>query len=228
MITRVVECGSTQDLAWASPSPTLPHGEFFIAERQTAGRGRAAGRFWVSPPGGLYLSWRLNDVDPNGFTLLGGLAVARALKLFGAEPWLKWPNDCWVGRAKIAGVLSDCRWSGQTLLGLVLGIGVNVQVAEPPEGATSLHLCCQECPSVEHFSQVLIQELLQGLDVHRQKGLAGYLDEVRTLSLPAGSLIRYWQGEQSHEDSVRGLDDQGFLLLASGERLMAVDRLELR
>ena len=226
-IFRVDQCESTQDLAWASQPPTSPQGDFFIATRQTHGRGRGGGRQWVSPAGGLYLSWRLQLDDPTGFTLLGGLAVARSLLHFGAKPWLKWPNDCWVGSAKIAGTLSDCRWRGSQCLGLVLGIGVNVSVdaAQLPEQATSLQLCSEHPPDLPQFSEFLMRQLTDLLEVHRSQGLAGYLDEVRALSIAAGTPVRYWLDGREQQGVVAGLDDQGFLLLQSGVCVAAVDRL---
>lgn len=228
-VTYIEECESTQDLAWAAPPPTSPHGSFFIAARQSLGRGRRAGRSWSSPPGGLYLSWRLNLEDPSGFSLLGGLAVLRSLQPWIGKPWLKWPNDCWVGAAKIAGVLPDCRWRGAHCQGLVLGIGVNVCVdpALLPQQAVSLHQLCATPPGLTEFTTLLQTQLVQLLELHRAQGLAGYLDEVRKHALPAGALIRYWLGDDVHEGVVAGLDEQGFLLLQSGQRLTTVDRLTL-
>jgi len=221
-VIHLDECESTQDVAW-----DCEPGTFVVADRQTRGRGRGAGREWVSPPGGLYMSWRLGVVEPTGLTLLGGLAVLRALRKWGAEAWLKWPNDCWVGQKKIAGVLADCRWSGSRCSGLVLGMGVNVQVKEPPEGAVSLHQLCRQAPDVAEFGELLRAQLRELLKVHEKMGVSGYLSELRSHSLPPGSKIAYWLGGQRSEDEVADLDGQGYLLLRSGLRLTAVDRLQV-
>jgi BirA family biotin operon repressor/biotin-[acetyl-CoA-carboxylase] ligase len=216
------ECESTQDLAWDCEPDT-----FVVADVQTRGRGRAAGRQWISPPGGLYMSWRLGSVDPVGFSLLGGLAVLRCLRRWGAEAFLKWPNDCWVGRAKIAGILPDARWRGAECSGLVLGIGVNVCVdpALLPENSVSLQQLVQPVPSVAEFGEALRAELRALLAIHQQAGVAGYLDEVRSHSLPPGTPVAYWLNDERFEGEVQGLDDQGFLVLSDGSRLTAVDRL---
>jgi BirA family biotin operon repressor/biotin-[acetyl-CoA-carboxylase] ligase len=218
-VIHLTECESTQDVAWECEP-----GTFVLADRQTRGRGRGAGREWVSPSGGLYMSWRLGPVEPSGFSLLGGLAVLRCLRHWGAEAWLKWPNDCWVGRSKIAGVLPDCRWRGSQCLGLVLGIGVNVRVEKPPEGAVSLHQL-GAAPTVAEFAEQLRRQLRELLAVHEKVGVSGYLPEVRSHSLPPGSKIAYWIGAERFDDEVADLDEQGFLLLRSGQRLTAVDRL---
>lgn len=172
------------------------------------------------------MSWRLGPVEPTGFSLLGGLAVLRTLHHWGAPAWLKWPNDCWVGRDKVAGVLPDCRWRGSQCLGLVLGIGVNVRVEALPEGAISLHQLSDAPPTVAEFAELLRGHLRDLLAVHEKVGVSGYLPEVRSHSLPPGSKIAYWIGSDRFEGEVADLDDQGFLLLGDGQRLTAVDRLQ--
>lgn len=219
------ECESTQDLAWQL-SPTFPHGHFVVARRQTRGRGRGPGREWVSGPGGLYLSWRWDVDNPAGISLLGGLAVILALRDFGVEAWLKWPNDVWVGRAKIAGVLPDCRWKGSQCAGLVLGIGVNVAQSLqelPPESVSMAALGVITTP--EAFFEVLREKLLQLADQHKRHGLAGYLEEVRRHSLPLGTPITYVVEGVEHRDFAEGLDEEGFLRLRSGGVLRSVERL---
>jgi BirA family transcriptional regulator, biotin operon repressor / biotin---[acetyl-CoA-carboxylase] ligase len=223
------DCESTQDLAWAAPSPTSDSGSFWVALEQTRGRGRGADRFWHSPVGGLYVSWRLHVNDPNGLALLGGLAVARCLQTFGLESWLKWPNDCWVGKGKIAGVLPDCRWRGQQCVGAVLGIGLNVQIAAEhlPAEAVSMHQFVRPCPSVREVWESLRQQLVALLEVHRRDGLAGYLEDVRSLSIRAGTRITYRVQGEERPGVVQGLDELGRLVLQSGEVLSGVERLRV-
>src|SRR3989454_10505386 len=44
----------------------------------------------------------------------------------GPRAALKWPNDVLVGDRKVAGILCESRWQGDTLQWLGVGIGVNV------------------------------------------------------------------------------------------------------
>ena len=103
------------------------------ARRQSAGRGRQ-GRTWVAARGAALLTSFLRRpnvplAEVSRMTLLCGLAVHDLARSHGVAAWVKWPNDVWVGRRKLAGVL--CELAGEAL---VLGIGVNLQVAElPPE-----------------------------------------------------------------------------------------------
>jgi BirA family biotin operon repressor/biotin-[acetyl-CoA-carboxylase] ligase len=51
----------------------------------------------------------------------------------GARASLKWPNDVLVDDQKIAGILCEGRWQGETLQWLGIGVGVNVANEIPPE-----------------------------------------------------------------------------------------------
>lgn len=112
-----------------------PHGALVTAAAQTAGHGRQ-GRAWVTPPGrALACSLVLRD-PPRLLPMLAALAVADVADRFdaaGRTAAIKWPNDVLLDGRKVAGILAEGRpqegW-------VVLGIGVNVAVAEddlPPE-----------------------------------------------------------------------------------------------
>jgi BirA family transcriptional regulator, biotin operon repressor / biotin---[acetyl-CoA-carboxylase] ligase len=97
-------------------------GDWLVAERQTAGRGRQ-GREWASPPGNLYASGlvelRPNDPPPPTLALVAGLAVAEVLGM--SRVLLKWPNDVLAASAKLAGILLERQNDA-----VVIGVGVNL------------------------------------------------------------------------------------------------------
>jgi len=111
-------------------------GSVILAEEQTAGRGRD-GRTWHSPAGGVWLGMLLRPPLPAAgvLSLRIGLVLAdvveevlgvRPTSLSGPRAALKWPNDVLVGDRKVAGILCESRWQGDTLQWLGVGIGVNV------------------------------------------------------------------------------------------------------
>jgi BirA family transcriptional regulator, biotin operon repressor / biotin---[acetyl-CoA-carboxylase] ligase len=109
-------------------------GEVCLAETQTAGRGRR-GRSWNSPAGGsLYLSlaWRAlrEDPDSGAATLAIGVAVADALnEIAGAQVGLKWPNDLYVDKRKLGGILVELVNRGNERY-WVVGIGINLSAPQ--------------------------------------------------------------------------------------------------
>lgn len=115
------------------------HGETWIADMQTAGRGRreigGVRRSWFSPPGhNLYMSVLLRPHGPasevSGVTLGVGAHVCTALwQASGIDDiWLKWPNDIWVGGRKAAGILAEARTGAAGIEAVVIGIGINVNL----------------------------------------------------------------------------------------------------
>src|SRR5579883_3273587 len=140
---------STQRAALAAAAAGETHGTLFVAEEQTAGRGRQ-GHSWASPAGqGIYLSLILRPPGPPAgalaLNLAAGIAVADAARAAaGVDADLRWPNDLLVHGRKAGGVLLEMSAEATRIQHLVLGIGVNVNQSEfPPELAplaTSLRL----------------------------------------------------------------------------------------
>jgi len=105
---------STNDVALALAS-RCDEGTVVIADEQTAGRGRR-GRPWFSPAGsGLYVSVVLAPsrarADPRRatmvLTLAAGVALGDAIEAAsGMRAEIKWPNELYVGRPKLAGSLA--------------------------------------------------------------------------------------------------------------------------
>lgn len=134
---------STQDVARAAAEAGAPHGSVFVAEEQTAGRGRLDRR-WVAEPG-VNLTFtvvlrplgRVRDAPLLTLGAAAGLALALDVRV-------KWPNDLVDddGR-KLGGLLAEMETDGDRVAWVILGVGLNVnQAAFPPElpNATSLRL----------------------------------------------------------------------------------------
>lgn len=106
---------STNDLALECRKD----GAIFVADAQTAGRGRH-GNNWHSAPGlGLWFSVSLKGPS-RGLMFAAALAVREAVRPR-AELALKWPNDLLCAGKKVCGILVEHRdaWS-------VVGVGINV------------------------------------------------------------------------------------------------------
>ncbi len=123
---------STNDDARQAASVGAPDGHVVVADAQTRGRG-SRGREWSSPPGtDLYVSLVARLPVPAArlppLTLAVGLAVAETIDAFlaGVQAQVKWPNDVWVRRRKLAGVLVEGSSLGEQLEPLVIGVGINV------------------------------------------------------------------------------------------------------
>jgi len=136
------ETDSTNRVADAAGASGAEEGLLFVADTQTAARGRM-GRGWFSPGGvNLHCSLVLRpDVEPQSaasLPLVLGLAVAEALAecVPGLQPKIKWPNDVLVRDRKICGILCEMQIKGWKMDYVVAGFGVNVNMTAeqlPPE-----------------------------------------------------------------------------------------------
>jgi BirA family biotin operon repressor/biotin-[acetyl-CoA-carboxylase] ligase len=156
--------GSTLDAIHELGSRGAPSGTIVLAEIQTAGRGRD-GRTWRSPAGGLWLGALLKPraSDLGVYSIRVGLVVADAIDELVGRPaaHVKWPNDVVLADRKVAGILCEGRWQGETLQWLAIGIGCNVANEIPAEvrdratrladhrpGTTRLELCDRLVPAL--------------------------------------------------------------------------------
>jgi BirA family biotin operon repressor/biotin-[acetyl-CoA-carboxylase] ligase len=219
MIRTVATTASTNADMLALAAEGAAEGLWLRAVEQTAGRGRL-GRAWVSPPGNLYASTivRLRTGDPNPATLAMAAAVAldETLRAYGAEPWIKWPNDLFIGPAKLTGILLE-----RTGDAVVVGIGVNL--AHYPEGldrpVTSLVAQGLPAPEPDQFLCDLAEAFARWLSMWR-----GGLELVRRRWLerahPPGTALSVRLPDQPPLDGLfDGLDADGALRLrlATGE-----------
>jgi BirA family biotin operon repressor/biotin-[acetyl-CoA-carboxylase] ligase len=132
-VPRVViyeSVGSTLDAAHALAANGAPSGTVVFANTQTAGRGRS-GQRWSSPSGnGIWLTLIERVTDRSALDVLSlrvGLGAAYALDAFAPEPIrLKWPNDLYIDRRKLAGILVETRWRAESAEWVAIGLGVNV------------------------------------------------------------------------------------------------------
>ena len=135
------EVSSTLDVAHELAARGAPAGTIVLADAQSAGRGRL-GRSWRSERGaGIWLTVIERPADARELDVLPlrvGIALAPVLDPFaGATVSLKWPNDLYVGRGKLAGVLTEARWRGESLEWIAIGVGINVR-APTEESAAGL------------------------------------------------------------------------------------------
>ena len=132
---------STNSYLKAEAMRGAPDGLCAIADRQTAGRGRAGRPFRSDAGQGVYLSMLLrpNCAPTAAMTMTAHVAVAvcRALEACGVQPGIKWTNDLVWGKQKLAGILTEMGLNSAGGVGwAIVGIGVNCcQKADdfPPE-----------------------------------------------------------------------------------------------
>ena len=229
---------STNDLAMAQATAG-GSGAVFIAEQQTAGRGRR-GRTWVSPFGcNLYLScvWEFYQgaAALEGLSLATGVAVVRALEALGVEgAGLKWPNDVLLNDAKVAGILLEMTGDPSGRCQVVLGVGVNHRM--PTNAANDIDQAWTRvddvCPGVSRnaLAAAVLSQLLLMLDKFRDVGFAAFHATWEGLDRFRGREVVIKTGAEDIPGIAAGVDRTGGLRLQtpSGELIMKGGELSLR
>jgi len=216
--------GSTNMAAMAAAAEGAPEGSVFLAEEQTAGRGRGSNS-WQSPRStGIYCSTVLRPTQPPSevlvLSLAAGLAVRAAIQQVDSrvQADLKWPNDVLIGGQKVCGILTEMNAEATRVRYIVVGIGINVNQASFPTdlAATSLRLATgSEWSRVE-----LAAALLKSLD-REYRQLTGDADARSSIlrrfaensSWVNGKAVRIEENGSSFEGTTEGLDERGFLLV---------------
>jgi BirA family biotin operon repressor/biotin-[acetyl-CoA-carboxylase] ligase len=198
-----------------------PHTSTVIVEEQTAGRGRD-GRTWRSPYGGAWLGMLLRPsrADIGTLSIRAGLVVADAVdELVGAaRARVKWPNDVLVDDRKVAGVLCEGRWQGDTLQWLALGVGVNVCNEIPADLATSAVALHELVPGVRRVD--LLDRLVPGLAAITAGGVA--LSEGERGAFDERDWLRGRRLRAPARGRAVGIGPDGALLVDDGAGAVAV------
>ena len=201
----------------------------YWALEQTAGIGQR-GNHWEAAPGmnltfSLVLKPSFLPADRQ-FKLTEALSLALVDFLspftFHLSPFIKWPNDIYVGGKKICGTLVSTRLCGNTIASAICGIGLNINQREFPDwvpNPTSLSLLTGAEYELEPMLSQLLgciekryQDLKSGLDPEPE-----YLEQLLNLGVPA----QYIYNEKAIVATITGVDPHGRLLLVTddGRRL---------
>lgn len=219
MIRTVEETGSTNaDLAARlSGGEFLPEGDWLVADRQSAGKGRL-GREWNDGVGNFMGSTvvrpGLGDPSPATLALMTGLCVHEVLARYAPEGvalMLKWPNDVLLDGGKVAGILLE-----MVAGTVIVGIGVNLAAA-PVVGDRKVAAMSGygRVPDRDAFAATLADTFATELQRWRTAGLAPLLRRWQNVAHPEGTpLTVLAPGEEALEGRFAGLAEDGNLRLA--------------
>jgi BirA family biotin operon repressor/biotin-[acetyl-CoA-carboxylase] ligase len=197
--------GSTNDELLRLAEEGARAGTVVLADEQRSGRGRS-GREWQSPAGhGLWFSVLLTPGRPvrevAPLSIATAISVATVLRRdFGVDARVKWPNDIWVRRQKLAGILLESvQGEAGTVDRVIVGIGLNVRAdsgALPPEVAARATSVSAAVGKPVSRLEVL-RSVLDGLDedwrTFEAEGFADFRERWRGLSATLGRRVEIRQ-----------------------------------
>jgi BirA family transcriptional regulator, biotin operon repressor / biotin---[acetyl-CoA-carboxylase] ligase len=225
---------STNALAMEAAATGAPEGSVFLAEEQTAGRGRGAHSWHSARSAGLYCSVILRPALPPSevliLSLAAGLAVHRAVQELDPAlgPDLKWPNDLLLGGKKFCGILTEMSAEATHVRHVVVGVGINVNHGNFPaplqETATSLRIASGTEWSRVELAAALLKSLQR--EYHDLLERPGARDSILRRFEERSSSVREKavrvDENGGFEGMTEGLDPRGFLQVRTGRGLRTV------
>lgn len=235
-VRHFARIGSTNAAAMRAGAEGIAEGAVWLAEEQTAGKGRAGHTWKSNPADGIYCSAllrpRLSPADVIILSLAAGLAVVEAVhEVTGRWGDLRWPNDVLMGGKKFCGILTELNAEVTKVRYVVVGMGLNVNNAEfPPELESIATSLCLEAG--QRISRVeLVAALLRALDreqaaVSDGKGIAAARDSIlrrfeNHSSYCCGCAVAV-EEDGGYEGVTRGLDSRGFLKIETAQGIRTV------
>ena len=187
----------------------------FVAEQQTAGRGRMGRSFYSPAQTGLYMSYlyKIENGISDSVAVTGAAAVAvvRAIKeLTVTEPKIKWVNDVFVEGKKVCGILTEAVTDKDGVTSVIVGIGINVDTADFPEELKSVAGSLGVALSREELAKTVIkhlQRLILELP-HRT-----YLEDYKKHSCVLGHEVVYVEKGVEFKAAAIDIDENGGLVV---------------
>ncbi len=204
-----------------------------IAERQTAGRGRGANRWWSSG-GALTFSLLLTpDVESlpiarwPELSLTVGTAVCEVVRAFvpGEDVRLKWPNDVFLNDRKTCGVLVEVPPSSKDSIVIGVGLNVNNSIQHAPEDLrqTGIAMCdvTDDPLSTDRVLVTLLNKFEQQMAL-----LESAPEQVRSgwreYDLLLGRSVTVGDEHGAVTGTAQGIDDDGALLIQTESGLQRI------
>jgi BirA family biotin operon repressor/biotin-[acetyl-CoA-carboxylase] ligase len=215
------EIESTNTAAMEAAAAGAPEGTLFLADQQTAGRGRN-GHGWHSEMGtaillSVVLRPRIQVAQALWISLMAGLAAHDAIsRTCGIGCDLRWPNDLLIERKKVCGILTEVSGDAEQVRYAVVGIGINVNQSAFPQELANLATSLRIETGKSWSRTELVISLLKSLQTEYQSALVSRgTESLLHRLLPISSYIT---GKRVHVDEAGGydgitdgLDARGFL-----------------
>lgn len=191
----------------------------FIADGQTAGRGRRGRSFDSALGAGLYMSILFrpdsDTADAARITVRAAVSVCRAIhSLYGTHVGIKWVNDIFFGGRKLAGILTEGEIDGDGgFRYAVCGIGINILSREFPEEISGLVTTLEDISGAradrDRLSKRIVEEFFADRD------FSDIIEEYRSLSVVIGKRVQVKRiSGESFFAEVLDITDGGALLVS--------------
>ena len=145
------------------------------AKRQTQGVG-SRGNSWIGEEGNLFFSFALpkeslpKDLKIESASIYFAMLLKELLQEHGSQVWIKWPNDFYLEKKKIGGMITSIVENN-----LVCGVGLNIATA--PKGFGKLDVAIALERLVEEFMKK-VEKRVSWKQVFRKYSVEFYKNKI--------------------------------------------------
>jgi BirA family biotin operon repressor/biotin-[acetyl-CoA-carboxylase] ligase len=236
LIIELTEIDSTNNYAMRLINEGMAeHGMVVRADFQTHGKGQHGNLWMAEESKNLLISVIL---DTQGIAIesqfmLNVVACLSVTELLTQvykfqDVSIKWPNDIYAGKQKIAGILIENQIRGSQWSHAVMGIGLNVNQMNFHDlnRATSMALCCGKSFKI---NQVL-KQFIKLLNSHFARILSQdstLLFQYNQQLMHIGSEIHYRKNFEYFKGSLQGVTEQGLIQILTERKLKSFIHKEI-
>ena len=228
-ILRLDDTDSTNDelTRRTNENSDLEAGTVIVARNQTNGKG-LGDNSWISQAGeNLTLSVLLRPDflganEQFALNMAVSLAVFEVMSSFFPELGvkIKWPNDIYIDKKKIAGILINHSISGPKIIHSIVGIGVNVNQSSFPVNLPNPVSMAQLSGNTYPLEEVL-SKILKHLDGYYSILERGHSTDLREAYkyalLGLYKWLKFKKGQEILSAKITGISELGLLMLETQE-----------
>lgn len=215
-------------------------GCIIYTERQTKGRGLDQNKWETADNKNLILSYIvypnfMHIADQFMITVMTSLAISDLIRKYAPHPEevkIKWPNDIYVGKGKIAGVLIQNALLGTQISHSIIGIGTNINQDTFTSDAPN-PISLKQLSGIDYHLDDLLHELAAYLDKRYQQ--LHDTDQWNEMYHTYISRFFRYQEEAMYEvdgkrikGTIQGVDEFGRLILSIEDETRIFDLKEVK
>lgn len=203
----------------------------YVADQQSAGRGRLGRTFYSPSDTGLYMSLMLKadtqTQDIVCMTTAVAVCVCEALEeLCNIKPMIKWVNDIYIDNKKVCGILCEAVTDplGFKINGIIIGIGINIRTTDFPielkDTATSLGQAINR----NHLCALITDKIIES---YKTISTRCFIDKYKERSLVLNKHINYIENNEQKTATAIDIDSNGGLVIETENSIKTLSTGEI-
>lgn len=228
---------STNDYATLLVSNSTPNeGTVIWAQYQSKGRGQIGSNWNAIAGQNLLMSVILRPrflMAYQQFTLniLASLAIRSALESFQLDAKIKWPNDIYIGKRKICGILIQNILQGKSIKNAIVGIGLNVNQTDFDSSLpnpTSMKLESNNVFNLEEIKSSVCRQMQDYYHKLKEDGFEVLKEEYMNHIYLKNQVGKYLVEGKEVEGKILGITGMGKLKLEVAHKVRELNLREVK